>query len=112
MNGLTDPLKRVYRSPIDVNNGCTKNFIIFIGNGFPTQDSPSSLLSGIQGATAQLPMPQFTTTSSQQCTVIGSACAGNNNVPASVVSAKPGYDTYTGTNTGITTGCTGSQTVR
>jgi len=110
--GIKDPLKRTYRSPIDATNGCTKNYLIFIGNGFPTQDSPSTLLSGVQGSTAQLPMPQFTTTSSQQCTVLGSACANNNSVPASVISANPGFDTYTGTNTGITTGCSGSQTVR
>jgi type IV pilus assembly protein PilY1 len=112
LNGMTDALKRVYQSPIDVNNGCTKNYIIFIGNGFPTQDSPASLLAGIQGSTAQLPMPQFTTTSSQQCTVLASACAGNNNVPAGVISANPGYDTYTGIDTGSTAGCSGGQTVR
>ena len=101
-----------YSPPIDATNGCTKNYIIFIGNGFPTQDSPGSLLSGVQGSTAQLPMPQFTTTSSQQCTVLATACAGNNNVPAGVISANPGFDTYTGTNTGSTTGCSGGQTVR
>ena len=112
VNGVTDPLKRVYQSPIDVNNGCTKNYVIFIGNGFPTQDSPATLLSGVQGAASQLPMPQFTTTSSQQCTVLGSACANNNNVPASVISANPGFDTYAGTDTGSTTGCSGGQTVR
>ena len=112
VNGVTDPLKRVYQSPIDVNNGCTKNYVIFIGNGFPTQDSPATLLSGVQGGASQLPMPQFTTTSSQQCTVLGSACANNNNVPASVISANPGFDTYAGTDTGSTTGCSGGQTVR
>jgi type IV pilus assembly protein PilY1 len=110
--GLKDPFKRTYRSPIDAANSCTKNYLIFIGNGFPTQDSPASLLSGVQGSTAQLPMPQFTTTSSQQCTVLGSACATNNNVPASVVSANPGFDTYTGTDTGSGAGCSGGQTVR
>ena len=112
VNGLTDPLKRAYQSPIDIASSCAKTYVIFIGNGFPTQDSPGTLLSGVAGSTTQLPMPQFTTTSSQQCTVVGSACANNNNVPASVTSANPGFDTYTGTDTGSTTGCSGGQTVR
>jgi len=104
-------LKRAYRSPIDVTNGCTKNYIIFIGNGFPTQDSPGTLLSGVGGSTTQLPMPQFTTTT-QQCTVLASACATNNNVPASVISANPGYASFQGSDTGGTAGCSGAQTVR
>ncbi len=112
VNGATDPLKRVYRSPIDVTNGCTKNYIIFIGNGFPTQDAPSTLLSGVAGDTTQLPMPRFTTTSAQQCTALASACASNNTVPPSVTSANPGFDSYQGVNTGSTSGCTGGQTVR
>jgi len=106
-----DSLKRAYRSPIDVTNGCTKNYIIFIGNGFPTQDSPGTLLSGVGGSTTQLPMPQFTTTT-QQCTVLASACATNNNVPASVISANPGYASFQGSDTGGTAGCSGAQTVR
>ncbi len=112
VNGATDPFKRVYRSPIDVTNGCTKNYIIFIGNGFPTQDSPSTLLSGVAGDTRQLPMAQFTTTSTQQCTVLASACASSNTVPASVISANPGFASYQGSDTGGTAGCSGAQTVR
>lgn len=97
VNGLTDPLKRTYKSPIDINNSCAKTYVIFIGNGFPTQDSPSTLLSGIQGDTNQLPMPQFTTLSQQQCTNLSpllscttSACS----VPGSVITANPGFDSY------------------
>lgn len=112
VNGTTDSLKRVYNPPINATNGCAKNYVIFIGNGFPTQDSPPALLSGVQGDTNQLPMPQFTTLSTQQCTLLSSACASNNTVPASVISANPGFDTYTGTDTGSATGCSGSQTVR
>ena len=111
VNGLTDPLKRDYKSPIDIASSCAKTYIIFIGNGFPTQDSPSTLLSGVGGDTTQLPMPQFTTTT-QQCTVLASACATNNNVPASVISANPGYASYQGSDTGGTAGCSGAQTVR
>lgn len=53
----TDATLSRYRSPIDVANPCSQSTIIFIGNGFPTQDSPSTLLSGVGGATAQLLMP-------------------------------------------------------
>lgn len=95
VNGATDPLKLAYQPPIDINNTCAKTYIIFIGNGFPTQDSPSSLLSGIQGATNQLPMPQFTTLSQQQCTNLGtSGCSTSCTVPGGVISANPGFDTY------------------
>jgi type IV pilus assembly protein PilY1 len=98
VNGATDPLKLAYKSPIDNNNNCAKTYVIFIGNGFPTQDSPSSLLSGIQGDTNQLPMPQFTTLPQQQCTNIGSpatsGCTSSCSVPSGVISANPGFDTY------------------
>ena len=46
--------KATYVSPIGSTNSCAKNYVIFIGNGFPTQDSPATLLSGVQGAASQL----------------------------------------------------------
>jgi type IV pilus assembly protein PilY1 len=95
VNGATDPLKLAYKSPIDNNNVCAKTYVIFIGNGFPTQDSPSTLLSGVQGNTTQLPMPQFTTLAQQQCTNLGtSGCSSSCSVPAGIISANPGFDTY------------------
>ena len=97
VNGTSDPLKLEYKSPIDNNNNCAKTYVIFIGNGFPTQDSPSSLLSGIQGDTNQLPMPQFTTVAQQQCTnLANSGCTTSTTctVPSSVISANPGFDSY------------------
>lgn len=57
VNGASDALKRDYNPPIDPANACAQNTIIFIGNGFPSQDSAASLLSGVGGATAQLLMP-------------------------------------------------------
>jgi type IV pilus assembly protein PilY1 len=57
VNGLTDTTKRAYISPID--NQCATNAIILIGNGFPNNDSPASLLSGVGGNTTQLPMPRM-----------------------------------------------------
>ena len=97
VNGASDPLKLEYKSPIDNNNSCAKTYVIFIGNGFPTQDSPSSLLSGIHGDTNQLPMPQFTTVAEQQCTnLANSGCTTSTTctVPSSVISANPGFDSY------------------
>ncbi|HXV12306.1 MAG TPA: PilC/PilY family type IV pilus protein [Burkholderiales bacterium] len=114
LNGISDPLKRTYKSPIDINNNCAKTYVIFIGNGFPTQDSPSTLLAGIQGDTTQLPMPQFTTISQQQCTNLGSTntCSSSCSVPGSITSANPGFDSYQCVvNNALTTslGCSGSQ---
>lgn len=50
----TDAGKTTYRTPIDAAgvNACAKNYIIFIANGYPSQDSPITLLSGINGDTA------------------------------------------------------------
>ncbi len=50
---FTDGAKTTYKTPIDATglNACAKNFIIFIGNGYPSQDSPITLLSGINGDT-------------------------------------------------------------
>jgi type IV pilus assembly protein PilY1 len=38
-----------YVSPIDINNSCAKNFVIFIGNGYPSQEASTTYLSGING---------------------------------------------------------------
>ncbi len=95
-----------YNPPITALNSCAKNYIIFIGNGFPTQDSPASLLSGVGGNTSQLPMQQYSTTSATQTANIGFACSssGNNagqrlssctgNIPQSLKDANPA-DSYT-----------------
>ncbi len=46
-----DAGKTRWRSPFDSlgNANCAKNYIIFIGNGYPSQDVPDSLLTGING---------------------------------------------------------------
>jgi Tfp pilus tip-associated adhesin PilY1 len=117
LNGATDPLKRVYNPPIDINNSCAKTYVIFIGNGFPTQDSPSTLLSGVQGNTNQLPMPQFTTASTVNRSIIGTQCGtGNNssqrkssceaNIPQSLKDANSA-DSYTCINERVDAACPG-----
>lgn len=45
-----------YKSPINENNSCAKNFVIFIGNGYPSQDLAASVLTGIKGS-ATVPPP-------------------------------------------------------
>src|SRR4030067_638193 len=40
----TDAGKISYVSPLTDDNSCAKNYVIFIGNGFPSQDSPSTPL--------------------------------------------------------------------
>ncbi len=93
-----------YNPPINSTNSCAKNYIIFIGNGFPTQDSPASLLSGVGGNTSQLPMQQWSTTSTTTTAIIGSVCgSGGNtnqrvsnctaNIPQSLKDANPA-DSY------------------
>jgi len=60
VNGPSDPLKREYLPP--GGSECAQNVVIFIGNGFPSQDAPASLLSGVGGSTSQLMMPTTTGT--------------------------------------------------
>ncbi|HEY0845917.1 MAG TPA: PilC/PilY family type IV pilus protein [Noviherbaspirillum sp.] len=50
-----------YSSPITSANSCSKSYIIFIGNGFPNDDSPT-WLSNVGGSTASIAMPNYTTT--------------------------------------------------
>ncbi|HZZ94580.1 MAG TPA: PilC/PilY family type IV pilus protein [Usitatibacter sp.] len=38
-----------YVSPLTTADSCAKNYIIFIGNGYPSQDVASTLLAGING---------------------------------------------------------------
>ncbi|MDQ3026259.1 MAG: PilC/PilY family type IV pilus protein [Pseudomonadota bacterium] len=51
---FTDAGKTTYRSPInaDGTNACAKNYVVFIANGYPSNDLPISILTGINGDTA------------------------------------------------------------
>ncbi|HYC48739.1 MAG TPA: PilC/PilY family type IV pilus protein [Burkholderiales bacterium] len=53
----TDAARSQYRPPIDSSNSCAKNFLVFIGNGFPPQDASGQLLANVRGTTTQLAMP-------------------------------------------------------
>lgn len=101
-----------YNPPLSAANNCAKTYVIFIGNGFPTQDSPATLLSGVGGDTTQLAMQQFVTTSAVQSAIVGNTggiCVAQNScsVPQSVINANPGYDTYQCVNP-TSAGCTGN----
>jgi len=69
----TDDARSTYNPPYDSTNSCAKTYIIFIGNGFPTQDAPVSLLSGVNGITTQLSMPQFNTGTAFQQETVGTS---------------------------------------
>ena len=61
LGGYTSAAATTYRSPISASNSCARNYIIFIGNGFPNSDVADlgPALSGIGGNTTQLPVPVF-----------------------------------------------------
>jgi type IV pilus assembly protein PilY1 len=100
VGGSTKP---EYETPIDDDNNCAKNYIIFIGNGFPSQDSPSSLLSGVDGDTSQIALANYTSTSSTTNTTLATTGCGAYGTAGACESASwattyPGYDTYSCTN--------------
>jgi len=93
-----------YSPPSLSSAACAKNYIIFIGNGFPNQDLPASVLNNVGGATQQLAMPVLSTSSQTFTPVIGTACGsgGNSgqraanctaNIPQSLKDANPA-DSY------------------
>jgi type IV pilus assembly protein PilY1 len=93
-----------YAPPTLSSAACAKNYIIFIGNGFPNQDLPATVLNNVGGATSQLAMPLLSTSSQTRTSTIGTACGtgGNSsqrvsnctaNIPQSLKDANPA-DSY------------------
>ena len=84
------------------NVSCAKNYLIFIGNGFPSQDAPCSLLQGVNGITncttsGQLFMPQFNMTQVTTTSTLGtdSVCETTAQCAASAAATfGTNYDTY------------------
>lgn len=64
-----------YASPITSANSCSKSYIIFIGNGFPNDDT-ATWLSNVGGSTTSIAMPNYTTTVTTSTSNLGltSAC--------------------------------------
>ncbi len=78
VGGVLDTAQTTYIPPITSEGSCAKNYIIFIGNGFPAQDAEATLLSGVGGDTAQLPLNNLavTTTTSTATTERGVTACG------------------------------------
>lgn len=68
LNYATDSNRTLYDLTL---SSCAKNYIIFIGNGMPNSDSPSSLLSGVGGDTSQIPLADYTTSTVTSTTTMG-----------------------------------------
>jgi type IV pilus assembly protein PilY1 len=120
--GYTNASSTVYRPPAAAADVCGgKNYIIFVGNGFPNTDTAPSedmkmFLDGVGGNSTQIQLPVLTTTTATTSSNLGysaacyakqstgqTACTTAN---ASVCGA--GYTTCTCGTPTIQTGCTGS----
>ena len=73
--GYTSGGFTTYSSPISTANSCAKNYIIFIGNGFPNADT-STWLSNVGGNTSSIAMPAYTVSTTTSTANLGltSAC--------------------------------------
>jgi hypothetical protein len=110
VGGYTSAARTTYSGPISTANACAKNFLIFIGNGFPNADigSPSPMntyLAGIGGNTTQLAVPGFTTVNDNTTADIDytSACYANQGACVTT-------DFASQCGTGVTCSCTGTST--
>jgi type IV pilus assembly protein PilY1 len=68
--------RNTYISPID-EVSCAKNYVIFIGNGFPTQDLAAGVLTNVGGSTTQLAMPVLSTQNVNE--IVGASCGNGGN---------------------------------
>jgi type IV pilus assembly protein PilY1 len=79
LSGYTSSALTTFSSPISTADSCARNFIVFIGNGFPNADD-YTLLSGIQGDTTEIAVPNFVTTNTLITYAGGyGACSKSNN---------------------------------
>ncbi len=96
----TDDNKGTYNGPITSASSCAKNYIIFIGNGFPASEPTAwdtELLFNVNQATTQQAMPNFTTTVATTNTNLGtlSTCTSAAACPTSAATLFSGlYDSF------------------
>jgi len=90
-------------------DSCSKNYLVVIGNGFPNQDSPASLLTGVGGDATPLPAPDFDTKTFDVQTQLGAAQPFANMADC-VAAANAKYGTNYTTYDCIDTGGTSSAT--
>ena len=91
---------------------CAKNYVIFIGNGFPTSESAetATILTTVGGSTSQLPMPTFTTTQETITDNLGTdtVCRKPTECASAAAALFPGlYDSYSCTGGTTAAGCGG-----
>ncbi|HZM36394.1 MAG TPA: PilC/PilY family type IV pilus protein [Burkholderiales bacterium] len=72
----TTAAKGFYQNPL-TDTSCAKNYVIFIGNGFPSRDLAQTVLSNVGGNTTQLAMPVLSTQTVTE--VIGESCGTSGN---------------------------------
>jgi len=112
----TDANKTSYISALSALNNCSKNYVIFIGNGFPpsSTEPPSTLLGppsllpnqGVGGDVTQLPLANLTVTTSTLSTLLATPACGTYsgstasaslsacNTDATLSTQYPGYSSY------------------
>jgi len=59
--GYTSSAMTTFAPPISTADSCARNFIVFVGNGFPNADD-YTILSGVAGDTTEIAVPNFITT--------------------------------------------------
>jgi Tfp pilus tip-associated adhesin PilY1 len=87
-----------YTSPLnpDGSNACAKNFLVFIGNGYPNQDAPATLLTGVNGSATQLLVQSYNSTITTTTTTLGvdASCTSPATCATNAPGGFPGYDSY------------------
>ena len=92
-----------YKSPINETNNCAKNYIIFVGNGFPTMNKSGPVLANVNnGDTTQFAMAAFTGVNpTASMGLSGNVCRTQNQCASDITAAEKapfiaqGYDTFT-----------------
>jgi len=108
-SAYTDGSFGVFSSPISTTSNCGKNYIIFIGNGFPNADS-TTWLSNVEGDTASLAVPGFTTSTTTLpgvCTDKGysDTCSRSNNPSTSPYSCVANETIKADLTRSVSSGC-------
>ncbi|HUP29611.1 MAG TPA: PilC/PilY family type IV pilus protein [Usitatibacter sp.] len=80
----------------DGTGSCARNYLVFIGNGFPNSDAPSTLLSGVRGNTTQLKMPTFNVQVDPQRIQVGTqaSCMSKAQCMAAAQAGFPNFDSW------------------
>ena len=76
-----------FKSPIG-DDSCARNFVVFIGNGFPDADN-YAWLSGVGGDTTEIAVPNFVTSSQTIILDGGYGACSKSNTPSTVGNTCP-----------------------